>query len=207
MIGWDQSRIGVGSVGLVYWDPGPSVAASAELPVANSDDGRPLGPPAAYLRGEWERRDWRNVPGPFYAAETDTCWMGRQIAPGHIIYEDEHGCEVVFRQPQDPHEVQLLLTAAWNDPFRAYACDGDARWTLGLVREWWAGRERIAAWIQAACREMSESEREDERDNASGLRDYASYLDNGLETYLRQYGFWLDDHRAAMPGERLPDLR
>lgn len=191
----------------MYWDPLPTVAASARHPVANHDDGRTLGPPSDYLRGEWERRDWRNVPGPFYGARTDSCWTGRQIAPRHIVYEDEYGSEVVFRQPQDRHEVRLLLTAAWNDPFGAYACDGDTRWTLALVREWWAGRDRVAAWLRAASHRWSASERDDERDNASGLRDYAGYLDHGLEAYLRQYGFWLDNHRAAMPGEPLPDLR
>ncbi|WP_207926521.1 ferredoxin [Actinocrispum wychmicini] len=175
--------------------------------MANYDGDRPLGPPTNYLRGEWERRDWRNVPGPFYGAATDSCWMGREIAPRHIVYEDEYGSEIVFRQPQDRQEVLLLLTAAWNDPFRAYACDGDIHWTLALIREWWAGRERIAAWIQATCQRMAASEREDERDNASGLRDYAGYLSNGLEAYLRQYGFWLDHHRPALPGETLPDLR
>jgi hypothetical protein len=37
-------------------------------------------------------------------------------------------------------------------------------------------------------------------------RDYAHYLDNGLEGYLREYGFWLGNRRAATPGETLPDL-
>lgn len=190
----------------MYWNPLPTVAASAQLPVANHGDGRPLGPPAAYLRGEWERRDWRNVPGPFYGAQTDSCWVGRLIAPRHVVYEDDYGSEIVFRQPQGPHEVHLVLTAAWNDPFCGYASDGDDHWTLALVREWWADRERIAAWIHDVHRRWAASEREDERDNALGLRDYASYLNNGLEADLREYGFWLDNHRAPKPGETLPEL-
>ncbi|GAA0992575.1 hypothetical protein GCM10009555_081850 [Acrocarpospora macrocephala] len=111
----------------------------------------------------WEDRDWRNVPGPFYGAQTDSCWMGRDIAPRHIVYEDECGSEVVFRQPQSPQEVHLVLTAAWNDPFCAYAGDGDNHWTLELIREWWASRERLAAWIDDVRRRWSVSEREDER--------------------------------------------
>jgi hypothetical protein len=192
--------------GEVYWDPLPIVATSARLPVANLEDDSRLGPPADYLGGEWDRRDWRNVPGPFYGAQTDSCWTGREIAPRHIVYEDECGGEVVFRQPRDAGEVHLLLTAAWNDPFRAYASDGDDHWTLAMVREWWAGRARIVAWIEDVRHRWSASERSDERDNAVGLRDYASYLDNGLEAYLRAYGFWLDNRRAATPGDTLPDL-
>lgn len=190
----------------MYWNPMPTVAESASLPVANHDGSIVLGPPADYLRGEWESRDWRNVPGPFYGAQTDSCWMGREIAPRHIVYEDEYAGEIVYRQPQDPGEVHLVLTAAWNDPYRAYASDGDDHWTLTLVREWWAGRGQIAAWIQHACRTWSASERADERDNAQGLRDYATYLDNGLETHLRGYGFWLDNRRAPRADETLPEL-
>jgi hypothetical protein len=51
------------------------------------------------------------------------------VAPRHVVYEDEYGGEVVYRQPRDPAEV-----------------------------------------------------------------------------HLREYGFWLDHHRAALPGETLPDL-
>ncbi|ANZ35625.1 hypothetical protein BBK82_05565 [Lentzea guizhouensis] len=74
----------------------PTVAASADLPVADHDGDRLLGEPV-YLLGKWEQRDWRNVPGPFYGADTDTCWMGRQIAPHHIVYDD-YGSEIVFRR-------------------------------------------------------------------------------------------------------------
>jgi hypothetical protein len=181
------------------------VSASAQFVVANYPV-KDLGPPAAYLRGEWGSRDWRNVPGPFYGAETDSCWMGRDIAPRHVVYEDGFGSEVVFRQPQNPAEVHLVLTAAWNDPFGGYACDGDDHWTLDLVREWWADRERLAAWIDDLGRRWSVSERADERENARGLSDYANYVDHGLETYLREYAFWLENRRARMPGEPLPEL-
>jgi hypothetical protein len=190
----------------VYWDPLPTVTTSAQLPLLNYEGELLLGPPAAYLRGRWEQRDWRNVPGPFYGAETDSCWMGRLVAPGHIVYEDGFGGEVVYRQPRNPHEVHLVLTAAWNDPFGAYACDGDDHWTPTLVREWWADRGRLAAWLAQVCRKWMNSERADERENALGLRDYADYLDHGLETHLREYAFWLDNHRAPAPGETLPAL-
>ena len=178
----------------MYWDSTPTVALSADLEVANYPGGdRRLGPPTAYLRGRWEDRDWRNVPGPFYGARTDSCWMGRTVAPDHVVYEDEYGSEIVFRQPRNPDEVRLVLTAAWNDPFCAYAADGDKHWTLDLVRRWWAGRDRLLAWTDDVQRRWAGSERSDERDNASGLHVYAQYIGNGLEADLRAYGFWLDN--------------
>jgi hypothetical protein len=191
----------------VYWDPTPTVTASAVLPVANySVGGLRLGPPEAYLRGRWEDRDWRNVPGAFYGAQTDSCWMGREIAPRHVVYEDEFGSEIVYRQPTTAGEVRLVLTAARNDPFCAYAADGDDHWTLELVRAWWADRGRLTAWIESVRRQWSSSDRADERDNAVGLRDFAGYLDNGLEADLRAYGFWLDNRRPRRAHETLPGL-
>jgi hypothetical protein len=185
----------------------PTVAASAVLQVANYPGGRLwLGPPAEYLRGQWGDRDWRNVPGPFYAAQTDSCWTGRDIAPRHVVYEDEFGSEVVYRQPKNAGEVHLVLTAAWNDPFGAYAADGDEHWTLELVRGWWADRGRLVAWIEGVQRRWSSSGRADERDNAVGLRDFARYLDHGLDADLRDYGFWLDNRRPPRAHETLPRL-
>jgi hypothetical protein len=132
--------------------------------------------------------------------------VGREVAPGHVVYEDEFGSEIVYRQPRSASEVHLVLTAAWNDPFRAYAADGDEHWTLNLVREWWAGRDRLTAWIDDLQRRWSYSERVDERDNAAGLRDFVGYLANGLEADLRDYGFWLDNGRQPLPHDTLPHL-
>lgn len=165
-----------------------------------------LGPPEKYLRGQWDQRDWRNVPGPFYGAGTDNCWTGRLSAPRHVVYEDGYGSEVVFRQPRDQGEVHLVLLAASEDPFTGYACDGDEHWTLDLVREWWADRGRLAAWIESARRQGEASANAQQRDNAAGLDDYARYLADGLEIHLREYGFWLEHRRAAGPGEALPRL-
>ncbi|WP_433663652.1 ferredoxin [Nocardia sp. CA-128927] len=170
------------------------------------DDGRLLGPPDDYLRGTWENRDWRNVPGPIYGAETDNCWAGRSVAPDHIVYQDDFGSEVVFRQPQNASQVQSVLSAAWTDPFRGYACDGDNHWNLELIRTWWADRARLTEWIDKAHRTWSSSNNGAEREAAQGLRTYRHYLNTGLETYLQDYGFWLDNHRPALPQETLPDL-
>ncbi|MBB2948985.1 hypothetical protein FB565_008771 [Actinoplanes lutulentus] len=177
------------------------------MTVANYLKGEiPLGPPEGYLRGQWEDRDWRNVPGPFDAARTDSCWVGRMIAPRHVLYEDDFGSEVVYRQPKDPSEVHLVLTAAWNDPFGAYAVDGDEHWTIELVKDWWADRGRLAAWIDGLQRQWSSSDRADERENSEGLREFAQYLENGLEGDLRAYAFWLANRRLPLAHEALPRL-
>jgi hypothetical protein len=194
-------------VRVAYWDPIPTVAGSADLEVVNHPAGpRRLGPPREYLRGRWVDRDWRNVPGPFYGARTDSCWMGRKVAPGHVVYEDEFGAEIVYRQPRSAGEVHLLLSAAWHDPFSAYAADGDEHWTLDLVRLWWADRDRLSTWIDDLQRRWSGSGSAEERDNATGLRDFAGYLSHGLEADLRAYGFWLENRRPPEPDEALPHL-
>jgi hypothetical protein len=112
----------------------------------------------------------------------------------------------VFRQPRNPDEVRLVLTAGWNDPYCAYAADGDEHWNLDLVRAWWAGRDRLLTWIDEVQRRWAVSERPDEWDNASGLRVYSQYVGNGLEADLRAYGFWLDNRRPPAPHETLPAL-
>ncbi|WP_231386804.1 ferredoxin [Nocardia sp. BMG111209] len=188
----------------MYWDPLPTVVASGNELVVGSKP-RLFGPPEDYLCGQWELRDWRNVPGPFYGAGTDTCQLGRGIAPDHVVYEDDQYSEVVFRQPRTVQETYLVLTAAWVDPFRAYACDGDDRWTWDAIREWWSARDRLGQWLDNTISVQSAGS-DIYRENAQGLRGYRAYLNDGLDSYLRNHGFWLDHHRAAQPGETLPAL-
>jgi hypothetical protein len=103
-------------------------------------------------------------------------------------------------------EVLQVLFGAWNDPFRGWACDGDRHWTPQLVREWWRDRRRVAEWIEEDLRVWSASTREDEREAAAGLIDYASYLDGELEVDLRRYVRWLEEHRSPTPDETLPRI-
>jgi hypothetical protein len=188
----------------VYWNPLPAVAASAGLEVIGYPFSRPkpclLGPPEEYLRGEWSKRDWRNVPGPFYCADTDTCGTG-YVAPANVAFEDEFGSEIVYRQPRDEREVHLLLSGAVQEVFQAYACDGDEHWTLALVREWWAERVRLLDWIAAAEAHWGEGD-----PGSALLREYGAFVTGGLETYLREYGFWLEHRRPRVPSEALPGL-
>ncbi|MGW0393193.1 ferredoxin [Streptomyces sp. NPDC003042] len=176
---------------MTYWDPIPTVRAAAEQP----------------WRGRWEERDWRNVPGPFYGAETDTCLTGRLEAPGHVLYEDTYGQEFVYRQPLTEAEARAVLWAAEEEAFEAYGRDGDAHWTPDSVREWWRDRARVREWaFGMGWGAWATSDHEWRRDNAAGARDYVAHLDGGLAGYLRGYVFWLAEGRPARADEALPRL-
>lgn len=187
----------------MYWDPLPTVATSVGLEIIEYPFGTAfLGPPEGYLHGEWSKRDWRNVPGPFYCADTDNCLTGF-VAPANVAFEDGFGSEFIYRQPRDEHEVQRVLSAACQEVFEAYACDGDDHWTLALVREWWAERDRLLDWI-ATANDMWSEHRGCYMTFLMG--EYWAFITDGLETYLREYGFWLEHRRPASPDEALPTL-
>ncbi|MFC0543660.1 hypothetical protein [Kutzneria chonburiensis] len=82
---------------------------------------------------KWAERHWLNVPGPFYTGQTDNCWCARLHAPRHVLYGGDFYNEFVYRQPRTRDEVASLVTAAEQDPFDGYACDGDERWTPEAV--------------------------------------------------------------------------
>ncbi|MFD3594103.1 ferredoxin [Nocardia sp. NPDC058640] len=185
----------------MYWDPIPVIAASEGATYDNTRDFL-MEAPASFLLGKWANRDWRNVPGPFYGAGTDNCLTGRFTAPAHIVYDDDY-YEVIYRQPGNPRETYVLLEAMRQDPYSCYAADGDKHWTLPLIRDWWADRGRLAEWINQAIASQPTGEHEED---FRGLHAYDTYLTNGLETYLVEYAFWLDNGRPATPDEARPSL-
>uniref|UniRef100_A0AAU2JNC7 Ferredoxin n=1 Tax=Streptomyces sp. NBC_00049 TaxID=2903617 RepID=A0AAU2JNC7_9ACTN len=196
---------------MTYWDPMPTARELETGPLPAPGGGTWLPDPAYggwwnHRPDRWEERDWRNVPGPFYGAGTDNCWMGRLIAPANVLYEDEWGAEFVYRQPRDAEETLAVLGAAAQDPMGGHACDGDDRWTPELVRDWWRERDRVREWAVALDRTWSVSEREDEREAAGGARAYVAHIDDGLAAYLRGYLFRLAEGRPPAPGENLPGL-
>ncbi|MFB7470032.1 hypothetical protein [Kitasatospora sp. NPDC056184] len=157
--------------------------------------------------GLWRERNWRNVPGPFYGADTDTMEMGRHDAPFHIVYDDG-GQEFVYRQPTDPAQVYDLVHGCFFG-HGGFAMDGDDHWTVPAVRDWWQERGRVREWAVAAAdiqARIRGEYREHHRDAAQGLRDYIAYLDRGLDEYLRGYLFWLAERRPPRAGEARPDL-
>ncbi|MFG2482198.1 ferredoxin [Streptomyces virginiae] len=180
-----------------YWDPVPYVRrlvtpATSRFPV---------------FSGVWAERNRRNVPGPFYGADTDCMELGRWEAPRHIAYDGDH--EFVYRQPVDAFEVEALLSAAQVELYSGYGWNGDDHWTVEAVRDWWRDRGWVREWAVAAAAERDAGDpeyRAHHQDAARGLRDFVAYIDDGLEAYLRGYLFWLERRREPQPGEALPQL-
>jgi hypothetical protein len=188
----------------LYWDPVPHIPAAFR-----SSPGNELRPTAASVfYGKWDERNWRNVPGPLYGAMTDNCWMGRLHAPRHILYGDdiEYEQEFLYRQPRSGIELRDVIAGMEQDPCGGWACDGDGHWTPTLVRDWWRDRERLREWIVAKHRIWGESPAAQEREAATGLMDYLTYLDGDLADHLRAYVHFLDHGRSPVAGDRLPTL-
>ena len=172
--------------------------------------------------GVWEQRNWRNVPGPFYGAETDSMALGRLDAPRHIAYDDGlgggFGFEFIYRQPVDEQETADVIHGCCQDLYRGYNWDGDDHWTVEAVRDWWRDRTRLREWAVAIAADWGADahphwgSNADPRylghyhDAARGHRDFLAYIDDGLETYLRGCLFWLDQRREPRTGEALPEL-
>jgi len=194
-----------------YYDPLPDLLQSVGRPIPMTEHSFPGA--EDFLRGVWEERNWRNVPGPIYGAETDSCWVARTFAPGNAVYEHETGQEFLYRQPRDEDELLAVLAGAWADPFGGWAADGDSHWTVQAVRDWWQDRDRVSEWIKRDLRAITADDRREVPaivevmdDFAAGLRAYQSYLDGPLEADLRVYMFWLDQGCAPKVGDGLPEL-
>jgi hypothetical protein len=181
----------------MYWDPVPHIdAVVAALPHE------------LRFGGEWQDRNRLNVPGPFFAAGTDNCWVGRLHAPRHILYGDEDGfeSEFVYRQPRDASELRVVLRGMSDDPTNGWARDGDAHWTPALIREWWHDRARVQEWLTGRLATWADSDDPQYREAAEGLRDYRAYLDRELAGHLQAYAYFLDNGTAPSPADRLPAL-
>jgi len=188
-----------------YWDP---IVAMDQI-LADPPHGHPapwvvLGRNQrhAMFSDVWAERDWRNVPGPFYAAETDTCGGGRWCAPD-LVLVNEDWTEFVFRQPTNPSQVLDLLDAAYDDPFQQYGCDGHEHWTVDTIRDWWADRDRLLAWIESMVSVMAEQKAPSE---VASLLEFADHVRGPLEGQLREYAYWLESGESPPLGVTLPSL-
>jgi hypothetical protein len=157
--------------------------------------------------GRWEQKNWRNVPGRFYGALTDTCLTGRQEAPDNVLY-DEDGQEFVFRQPTSLLAVRGVMIAAYCDPFSGYAHDGNCHWTTERIRAWWRQKGELLDWIAKGLQSPFFVTHEGfaKQKQLDGLRDFQQYIDGQLFDYLRAYAFFLDQGRSPSGNESLPDL-
>jgi hypothetical protein len=187
----------------LYWNPMVHITA-----VFDSEPSHGPWSVADTFHGKWSERNWRNVPGPFYGAMTDNCWVGRLHAPRHVLYGDdiEYEQEFLYRQPRNLQDLRDVLMAMQDDPWGGWACDGDTFWTPDLVRSWWRERERLREWIDTKHRRWSISDREDEREAAGGLMDCLTYLNGELVTDLRVYVYFLDNGASPTVDDRLPPL-
>jgi hypothetical protein len=163
--------------GAAYWDS----RTAAETAIT-------FGRPVRFLRGRWEERDWRNVPGPFYGAETDTCGTGFPAAPRNVLEDDEFGTEFLWRQPRDLDELRAVLDAAALDPFEGYNWDGDEHWTPDLVWMWWESRSQVEEWLAKADFTNSGSAARALSDAAT---EYRRYIADELHGDLERYADWL----------------
>jgi len=169
---------------MTYWDARAGAERAAAEPLWNSYAQRFYDVrPASYLNGQWEARNWLNVPGPFYGAFTDTCGAGPPAAPLNVSCDDD-GTEFVWRQPRCPAEVRAVLGAAYQEPFDGYNWDGDDRWTPELVMEWWDGRARVDEWLSTADFGQSELA-------SKTAGEYRRYLAGELRDDLLRYAEWL----------------
>ena len=188
--------------GHVYWDPLPT---ARRLVAAQDRDP---------FQGKWDERKARNVPGPFYTADTDSMQTGRLDAPGHVAYDEDigdgFGYEFVYRQPANETETAALVSAANMELYSGYAWDGDEHWTVETVRDWWRGRGEIHEWAVDLAAVWAANAHPKYHghyhDAARGLREFVGFIDNGLGAYLRGYMFWLAEHCDPRPGQSLPEL-
>jgi len=127
----------------------------------------------------------------------------RVPAPRHVLHGGDHLTEYVYRQPKTPVETARLVEAAGSDLLSGYGCDGDSHWTPAAIRQWWRDRGRITEYLSAHDWDDVDWVRQD---LADAVRDYESYLAEGLAADLRIYLFRLEGGRSPSPGERLPAL-
>jgi hypothetical protein len=98
-----------------------------------------------------------------------------------------------------------------HDEVATYACDGNRRWDLHAIREWWSERRTVLSWARtclattkddSARYEYGGKEASDHR----ALRALIEYYESSAAEDLRRYAFYLSEGRLAGPDETLPTL-
>jgi hypothetical protein len=155
--------------------------------------------------GRWEDRRPLNTPGPLYCGDVDNSGPGLYEAPNNIFI-DERGFPFIFRQPANWFELDQVLLAANNDPFSGYGADGNLHWNLASIREWWQGKHDLRALIVERSINAPHGPIEDSYSYRAAAYRWRKYLQDGMESYLRQYAFFLEEGRLPALGDVLPDM-
>ncbi len=158
--------------------------------------------------GVFDERHPLNVPGPFYAAATDTCCRGPVEAPHNVLHDDE-GLEFVWQQPRDDAEARAITRAAETDPLLGYGRNGNDHWTPILIAEWWhelpARQEHVARVLSSPLVQGNSAENTlVERARREWTRYWAS---PELLADLRRYSFRQDAGRWPEAHEALPVIK
>ena len=153
----------------------------------------------------WEDKGPLNTPGPLYCGDVDNSGPGPYEAPNNIFI-DEDGFPFLFRQPVNWFELDQVLLAANHDPFSGYGADGKRHWSLASIREWWRGNHDLRALIVERSINGPHGPIEYAYSYRAGAYRWRTYLQDGMESYLRQYAFFLEERRLPAQGEILPDI-
>lgn len=142
----------------------------------------------------------------------------------------QQGGEFLYRQPGSMFELKQVLAAAARNAMSAYALDGNAHWTRQLVVAWWRDTRSVRDTLTHNINAFWERQRERTAPSAApampwpwpkpkvvpepeplpwpspDLQRWNDFNEDGLEHYLREYCYFLDNRRAPTAGTNLPPL-
>jgi hypothetical protein len=156
--------------------------------------------------GRWDDKLPLNTPGPLYSGHVDNSGPGPYEAPNNIFVDDE-GYPFIFRQPANRFELHQVLLAASHDPFSGYGTDGNLRWRLASIRDWWREQHDVRALIAERSITAPHGPGEDGYWYHAAAYRWRKYVQDGMESYLRQYAFFLNEGRLPAQGDVLPDIQ
>jgi hypothetical protein len=149
------------------------------------------------------------------------------VTVGRVVPQ---GGEFLYRQPGSMFELKQVLDAAARNAPSTYALDGNAYWTRQLVVAWWHEARSVRLALAANIKKFSEQQRAPSVSSASpampwpwpkpkvvaepeplpwpspDLQRWNDFNEDGLEHYLREYCYFLDNRRVPTAETNLPPL-
>lgn len=160
---------------------------------------------AVDILGRWQDKGPLNTPGPLYCGDVDNSGPGPYEAPNNIFVDDGR-FPFIIRQPANRFELRQVLLAASGDPFSGYGADGNLHWSLIGIRDWWRGRHELHALIAEWRINLLDGAGDAGYWYRAAADRWLEYLQDGMESYLRRYGFFLEEGRLPKHGAVLPDI-